>query len=160
MILAQFCGSSIRYVMLCLLGLTLSSSGFSTISSAEEKGKSYTLSNVSALIQSSKAKYKDWYLFIATVQEVIDFDDDGPGAKRSPIQGKTVEFLLPRHSCFQEVSIALTWDKSYSLKISKVKETFFKETLDDPYHDYFIKLDAVVDEDVVQAECFLRKVSP
>ena len=111
------------------------------------------VSEISGFMQSSKAEYKDWYLFIAKVDQATTIED----GKQFIASGTKVEMMLPKSSCAEQVKVALASGSDMQLQIKSVVKTFAMQTPDDPLHEFFLKMEPVVTPLLSQAECILVK---
>jgi hypothetical protein len=115
---------------------------------------------VHGVMQSSLIKYEDWFLFVIDADQIRQSPRDGAyGDDLVPLADKKVrvEILAPKSTCLNEVNLASIWQSSFLLEISKVKNLLFMPTPSDPHHDYFLKLEPIVNGQSNRAECLLNK---
>jgi hypothetical protein len=108
------------------------------------------LSKVHSLIKSSKKGYEKSYLFIGTINSLIETSDNIQVEMIEP--GKKVEFLVDRSICYDEILLALQADKAFSLKISNLKKIYFK-LVDKEDYSAFLKTEVFKTDSLTSAGC-------
>lgn len=122
----------------------------------DEKEIVLEFKSIKSIMQSSLKKYDGWFLFIGEIQNLQIIDESETKSSEIP-KGNLIEVLTPISSCRKEIFAAFTNSGKTTLRISNVVETMMIPTPDDPSHDYFLKVEPILNEERNKAECRLIK---
>ena len=115
----------------------------------------FQFSEVNALIESSKEKYKDHYLLIG---KLASSHLVSTGDRNSAIlfgDGESIEILLPKKACFDLAKTAFLSPSPIQFTIGSMVAKVAKLTTGKPLYSAFAMLDFKGDGS--QASCFLMK---
>ncbi len=110
---------------------------------------------IDSLITSSKAKYKDDFLFIGKVEKAVVSDKDGSSEselRELAPKNTMLELLISKEDfCYELVQLAFATQRKFEIR--KAIVGFFKATPDSPLHDNFLKAKAFKDDGLSQVSC-------
>lgn len=110
------------------------------------------IGQIKSLIKSSKVGYENSYLIIAKTNSLTETID---GVDHDLLQsGASIEFLLNKSVCYDEVRVALSSGKMFKLHISNLKKVLFK-IVNKPDYQAFLKADIIQSSATSSASCKL-----